>query len=176
MKKKQQKYVPISKTIYITQAMKKSLYLLLLLLSSCSYQTRFANLIKRHPDLLSKIDTVFIRDTITVYDTVKIAPDSTHAHLNENFGSATIATKDSGVVVKIKETIDKNGKKGFDIDVNKKGQTIIITKKFVITKSIVITKKFNITKEVNWYNDKWFYISIILLIIIIAFIILKLAK
>jgi len=122
-------------------------------INSCSYKTRFANLVEKHPDL-QKTDTVFKTVTIFIHDTVKIAPDSKHAHLNGDFSHATIATKDSNVVVTINKTVDKNGVTGYDVNVNKKGQTLIITKEVTIKQPIVRIRY--IIKQ-PWYKDSFFY-------------------
>jgi hypothetical protein len=130
-----------------------------ILLASCSYKTRFANLIAKHPDL-QKTDTTYITKTIVVHDTVTIEPESTHAHLNGDFSHATITTKDSNVIVTINKTFDKNGIPGYDVNVNKKGQTIIITKEVTI-KQPVVTIRYFIKQP--WYKDSFFYLMLLFL-------------
>jgi len=139
--------------------MKRYIYIvLLLLLSSCSYQTRFANLIKRHPDLLNVTDTVIVRDTFIVHTQTHDTVISNH------FDTSVFYTTDSSVRVRLVNIHDS-----IKVNIYKKGDTVIVVKKVPFKQALPV----QVTK---WYENNWFYIALSLLIIIIAFTIIKLAK
>lgn len=115
--------------------MKKNLYLILLLLSSCSYQTRFANLIKRHPDLLNVTDTVIVRDTFIVHTQTHDTVISNH------FDTSVIYTVDSSVRVRLVNIHDS-----IKVNIDKKGDTVIVVKKVPFKQALPV----QVTK---WYEN-----------------------
>lgn len=122
-------------------------FIIVIISFSCSPQKRLTRLLRNHPELITKVDSVTVKDTFVVkeqhFDTV----------ISNYFDTARIYTTDSLVRVKLIKIHDS-----VKVEIQLKGDTLIITKR-------VPYKKIEIKKgEKPFYRDWWFWISVVLFI------------
>lgn len=133
----------------------KSLLIIALLLTGCSAPKRMNRLIKHHPELLSKTDTIKFTDTIT-FKTERVFRDS--IYLISDARNDTVIIKEKNLTIRtfIKgDTVYSYGECDTD--------TVTIIKEFSIPHKVVEYKE---SKSIPWK----FIVTFILVFIVVRFI------
>ena len=142
---------------------KSALIVISAIMLSCSAETRFTRLVKRHPELIQRMDSVTIHDTIMVIgqklDTIiKFAEHDT----------MIVKTKDSTVIVRLFKLRGNDGTDSISVSVEQRDRKIPYTK-------IVRYRQLIYTKDI-WYHDKWFWYFISLCTVCVLFLGLRIFK